>query len=489
MKVILLATPELEATLGQLGLGDHLRILPIEALLSLSMSELSSGDPDQVTENAVRGFPAGVIVGDIDAATLERLKSVASALLPAFSTIPPVHQYRPGDESGLMSWVTGRLTGLSAAHAVEAGRAALQLGTMRIALEHSERAVRRLEKVLEVVLVTTGPVLNFQIPPNGDYVPLAGELRQPIDGVHDAIHGFDLMLRCRPGISNGIVRVELVGQQSGERVASWRVEEAQIRSGWNRFDCPSFERAMVEPVLIKVRGEQAERCEIGLGTATPEAPGVLALRVWGSLPAVDLPRSGIGHPAEGVLFARTGKVGTTLPLTDRLPFVEPAGPHDASLIKWRTEAGALEVHPQGAVPTLAVIARLPARRVRTLRAKVRLGHPEAQPADFALWAGIAGEAYPFAPAKEATRPRGFGLIRGREASEPAGSAADAKVDWLSLLADEEGEVVFRFPEPVTGEIDIVLATRNPTPDSRYSWALFRSLVAEIEPEHGAGALA
>lgn len=500
MQIVILATPEIEPALRRLGVSALVKTFPIEAMLALSMSEQSQEQSASLA-GSVRGLPVGIVVGDIDDAVLGKIEKVAAGLLPAFSTVSAVHRYIPGADTELIEWVVDRLAGLAASNAIEAGRAALQLGAMRRTLETSEAALRRLEKHAADF---GAPVLVRQVPHGGSFVPLEGRREQIINAGRGGVHGFDLMLRHRQRLSDSAVQVRLERPGTGEVLAEWRLREAQLRQGWNRFDCPATAETTGGPLLVAVSAEPDSRCEIGLtGRALPPPAEddphndaaltrPFAIRVWGGIAGVELRRSGVGHVATGTMRADGGPRTVLVPFSEVLPLAVSLHAENARSISWRTEENDLQVHPRGPVPSFAIIRSIPARSLRSVIAHVMLAHAAAQPADFAIWAGLAGDLPPPIPGPERHLQRGSwrlpGLRQAKKSEIGTAPAATApEWQWLPLTAGESGEIEFRFSEPVTGDVDIVLATRNPGHDNRYSWAVFRALLAEVEVEQMSGA--
>src|SRR5262249_8381447 len=120
-------------------------------------------------------------------------------------------------------------------------------------------------------------------------------------------------------------------------------------------------------------------------------------------------------------------------------------PHAAaSHVEWRNDKAAVLVHPAGTRPMVALIQNVEVDAVRRVTARVHLDHPEGATTEFAIL------AVPQVPeASQSSMRKVLNLISGRidRNREQLAEKLAKKAKWLSLEANEYGEVLFQFAEP------------------------------------------
>lgn len=485
MHITFLVSEDIEEKITKLGLSNIVRAVSLDTFITLKRGEISRMTHARTDSGGVvTGLVMGCIWGEVDSSLRGTLEDVARALTVPMSKLPAHFELQVGNEAELIAWIVGRLTDLTAASAYEASRTALQLGRMRMALERSEASLRAVES--RMVLAGAAPLV-FQIPADERFRQISTRpIEQWIGERGHFIHGLDLLFRLRPGLSDATIEVELHGAETGKSIASWRVSEAFLRDGWNRFDCPLRGDMLNEPIMLRLRSNvDHSRIEIGTGDtrlapwqSESAPPHPIALRIWGTAPGVHAARSGVGHAPVG---ATPFRAKAQVPSSDLLTLAVPLDDAAAPMIQWKPELHSLMVHPKGRDPVVAVVRQLEARGLIGLRATVSLSHPEAAAAEFTLYACPSGTIPTFV--RRISKRTSPSVLR-RLPRRRTPIALPSEMEWLLLGPAQTGEVRYHSRVPLSGKIDIYFATRNLDAVNHYSWALFRSVTAQYVQESG-----
>lgn len=249
------------------------------------------------------------------------------------------------------------------------------------------------------------------------------------------------------------------------------VEVPAAAAGWLRLTLPRAPGGMAEDCLLRMvwqpdSPEDAPALELSLapdspfpdycvrlGDAVQDQP--LALRVFQTLPhqpapPLHDPRQPL--PADGMTRLLRP---ADLPEPEQLPWsTKPLRralrryPDFTRVEYWEKEQ-VFFVHPSTARPVVARVPGVTVEDLRQLRATVQIGRHDTLPIAFALGAAPAGTV---------------------------GSVEEALAHlgpWVHLLPAEWGEVWCEPPEPLSGKVDLLLATAMPgMPFNRNADALF-----------------
>jgi hypothetical protein len=469
MALKFLVTGDARDLLAEFGLGAVLEYcVPLgpEGVQGFTLSSVQSA------RSLAPGFVIGIIKGP--EGETGQFETLMRGMLPQFRTDRSVFTLTPQTAPTLPWWLIERLRELTEAALLNSSRAGLELGRMRILLEESEAALKRLELQPGRLPALS---LQYQTLHDGGYEPISGrDLTLDIDNPPEAPVAIDLLFRSPPGLTDAPLNVRLLASESATEIASWLVRERDIRDGWNRFVLPKRLDPLRERIAVLVqRAPEPSRTSIGVvrppnasktnGAGLNDHP-VPVVRVWAGLLGVDHGAPLIGHEPE-----HAGKPGAAQPefltASDLLSLAKPLTPADQPLVTWEAERGGLQVHPRGRTPTLAVIERVPVSSLSRLRLRVELAHPEAAPTSFGLWAGPSG-ASPPPEFRDPSLVDRLAKLAGRELPQPR---------WLALSGKDTGELEQVFEPPITGELDIYLATQNPGA-SAFCWAVFTDIVAQ-----------
>lgn len=311
-----------------------------------------------------------------------------------------------------------------------------------------------------------------------------------------SVKRIDLLCRLGSRAKAGVLHVEASGVYSGKLVGSWARSRDKLTQGWNTFVCRD-KSVLKEPLHIKVTWNgRSEPPSVGMGVPVAEPtvaailPGgrpaerPLARRLWRSkfLNAAEImgetPKSGvIAFDSAEVADEPTPQVPTSDLLSMATYYYGPPR-LAASHVEWRSDKAALLVHPAGKQPIIACIKDVEMTEVRRVVARVHLDHPEGAATDFAVF------ALPQSPETEKSSMGSalkMWLSGGPEREkERLARRLVGEAQWLTLEADQSGEVFFEFSQPYTGSVDLFVATRSPQNISRYAWGFFETLTFERE---------
>ena len=239
---------------------------------------------------------------------------------------------------------------------------------------------------------------------------------------------------------------------------------------WLRLTLPRAPGGMPEDAVLRIEWQpEAEgdtALDLSLAPDSPfpdyrarlgaaEQPQPLALRVFRTLPhqpapPVHDPRQ--PAPADG---ATRLLCPADLPEPTQLPYARSAAKRalrrypDFTRVEYWEKEQVFFVHPSAARPVVARVNGVKVDQLRQLRATVQIGRHDTLPIAFALGAAPAGAV---------------------------GSVEEALAHlgpWVHLLPAEWGEVWCEPPAPLSGEIDLLLATAMPgMPFNRNADALF-----------------
>lgn len=298
--------------------------------------------------------------------------------------------------------------------------------------------------------------LALNVPETTGLVEIGSPRRQLTQRLPISARGIvavDALCRTVHGEGNGRIVVD-VEDLSGRILATTSRQIATLVDGWNRFTFPSGVDSDDRDGVLRVRFDDASPDAVAafsLGPPTPvkrlhptvgplpaaEAP--LALRVWRGLPDVRPPSN------DGDRSRRHVRPGD-LPRPRTLFCADESMGYDP-VQYWPKEDGFL-VHPPAAGVTLGIIEKLPVSGLSGLTAIVHNAHAEG----------------PILRIGMVVTPTGLG----------AGVDVTRAMTWTMLPPLGWGEVHVMLETPLTGEIDIVLASLVAGGDSNHmAWALFR----------------
>jgi hypothetical protein len=312
----------------------------------------------------------------------------------------------------------------------------------------------------------------------------------------EAIHAIDLFFdKPRPILSSEVLHVELRGAITDKIIQSWELKEPAIARGWNRLYCDVQSHPLIERTRLVIRFKD-DALSVALAAGAPQFYNheqslsskkqviPFAIRVIAGIVGTPLPRPGLTQaceykPASG----QTPEDGAAL-----LQLIMPLQPESfAGQICWRSDLRGFLLHPSGGSPVIGVLENLQAVNVKRMTARFRLEHPGAQVTEFAFW------AEPVTPAAKTARAwsrklknvvfkvgemNGVKIRAFAPGLEIVKSDVKNEVQWIPLYADQRGQIVFDFPQPYSGFLNLFFATKNGGARNDYSWAVFDDLDIE-----------
>lgn len=263
-----------------------------------------------------------------------------------------------------------------------------------------------------------------------------------------------------------------LGRLSGPDLAEpVSVHVPQGRAGWLRLSLPAAPGGAPEDAVLRLAyaadqdtgtialslGPDSPFADLNLTTAAGPGTSPLALRVYQTLsrqPAPPMHAPGAPLPADGqTRLVRPGDLGTPLMLPYFSTKVRRAlrTYPDIALVEYWQDEDAIFVHPSIHRPVVAVVPGLEVEALVQARSVIQLSRHDTLSVAFAM-----------------------GVVPA--ASVTSGEAALAHLGpWTHLLPAEWGETWVEPATPLTGQVDLLLATAMPgMPFNRHADALFHA---------------
>ena len=395
----------------------------------------------------------------------------------------------PQSPGAWQGWMTESAASFIKTLVSQAGRAEREAAETSILYEKAQATLFEIEKYPVSVVA---PRIVFQTLPGRSEMRIG---RTPIVATllneFPAAHAVDLFLAKRQTVlSDADLIVQMTGALSGRELATWRVREAAIVDGWNRFYCPIAHEELGESVALAVSSSASRAQSALMATADAKPGGVdmspansppFAMRVWSGYVGVKLPRLDAGHFVD----ADTPSVPPAEASRRELLHLASAYTREQwpDQIGWSARDTGLMVHPAGRQPTVGRIGGLQAVDLIEIKATCKLAHPEAVTTQFALWIRRAGEAVKIGAMDGEAQGQGlFRRFLGTKGAPGQANPVDealveavAHATWLTLTAGQEGELSLTIDPAYTGGFDLFLATRNLDKSNSYAWAVFTDL--------------
>ena len=246
-----------------------------------------------------------------------------------------------------------------------------------------------------------------------------------------------------PASGQATVRLDLL--ESGDEIAVWNRDAADLGPGWWRMSLPAAlgEDEQTMRMTARWQGEGALRIGAGLRHpdprfcadlgGTPQGQ-ILAHRVWKFLPGAAAPLPSDGQVA---MMPRTGRVYVS---TGHLAQATPLDPEN-ECVKFLEKRKAVQVHPRRTGVSGARLMDIVAPGTRSIEATIGAIAYHCPPIEYAL----------------AVAPRHPLLPSGELLSRCA--AAGALSDWVMLSGDQKGDLRLLLAAPARHTLDLFLLTR------------------------------
>ena len=362
----------------------------------------------------------------------------------------------------------------------QAARAERESASLRVMYEKAQQALHDLERAPERKSASR---LLFQAIPGPRAARLGSEpLAVSLRREHQAIAAVDFhIVKTASPLIGALVELTLAGSRTGRSFATWRVAEEALVPGWNRFHCPLRDEPFGEGVTFTIRAlspdgridlsESADREPSGV-TVLPARRAAPAMRVWSTQLGLARTRPEGGHWPLGSMAEKRASSASRADLLQLAAPVLAEGWEGQ--IRWDEWLQGLMVHPDGTTPVVVAVAGLEASDLRAVRVTCKLGHELAVPTNFTVWVRPATARSVAAPVAASG---GSGLMGSllRRLARPAPVEIPEDVTWLTLMAEQEGEVSFDLPESLSGRFDLFLATSNLDRRNDYAWAIFTDI--------------
>ncbi|UDQ88253.1 hypothetical protein LJE71_18575 [Xanthobacter autotrophicus] len=382
----------------------------------------------------------------------------------------------------LESWALSARNDLLEKILEQAARAERESASLRVMYEKAQQALHDLDRAPERK-VTSRLLFQAILGPRATRLgsePLAVSLRRE----HQAIASVDFhFVKTVSPLIGALVELTLAGSRTGRSFATWRVLEEALVPGWNRFHCPIRDEPFGEGVTFTIRAlspdgridlsESADREPSGV-TVFPERRAAPAMRVWSTQLGLARTRPEGGHWPLGSAAEKRPAPASRADLLQLASPVTPEGWEGQS--RWDEWLQGLMVHPDGTTPVVVAVAGLEASDLRSVRVACKLSHELAVPTNFTAWVRPATARHSAAPLAAST-DSGAGLMGSlwRRIVRSTAVEIPEDVSWLTLTAEQEGEVSFDLPEPLSGRFDLFLATSNLDRRNDYAWATFTDI--------------
>ncbi|ENN85620.1 putative membrane-anchored protein [Rhizobium freirei PRF 81] len=449
--------------------------------IRLKIDDIVSRRQFTVSEERARdalksAFVAGVILSAKNQDKVQQVFENLNKLLPHF-TCKMVSAFDI-DPVGIASWVARSAISFSKLIALQAARAERENAEIRILYSRVQSALSEVESFHDAPYRSR---ILFQVLPGKHSVKIStAPISVEIAAEYSSLHAIDIFFDNQPHVlSAADIEVRLIGASSGRQLALWRIQEAKLQEGWNRFYCPIMDEPIGEAIAVTLRSTK-EKTQFALragidtewqANSAPSDRNSIALRLWSGLVGMKLPKSSPGHFVD----EEEQTVPLTLARSELLQLATPLDANKAKLVFWDERRDGLMVHPKGVDPVIAHIQTLQAVDLSTVRVHCKLVHPEAAVTDFAIWIVRSDEQASVRPLVSPERNSVGRLLSGLRKSFIGSSGIPSNLNWLTLSGDQEGEVSFTLDPPYTGSIELFLATRNKSKANQNAWALFTDI--------------
>ncbi len=468
--------------------GPYFEFVDIKSCLSKRKIIHSSSIVDG--SDSLNFTPIGVVLSSEKLELKDEVGFWLKSLVPRNSNeLSEPFIFSPPMYNELLRWFFLKLGQNTHAAAINGLSLSLELARLRTLFERAQRSILRLTDMSRQNDLV--PPIAFQVPPGR--LPLS-LMKSPLEmeiGVRlEAIHAVDIFFnKHNTLLSTETLLVELKGMTTGRIIQSWELKEALIAQGWNRFYCDVQSDPLTECIKIVIV------FKVGRLNVTLSVPSV-------QLSSYTEPTSATGNSTHFAIRVLAGVVGTSLSrpgLTQACEYgaVDGQAPEDgAAMLQlitplqqeafagqfcWRSDLRGFMLHPSGVRPVVGVLENLRAVNVKRLTVRFRLENSAAQATEFAFWAETLDPSFLTVSswgrnlkrmAFKTVEKVGMKLPSFAPGLELVRSDLKKEVKWVLLFADQRGQIVFEFPEPYSGLVNLFFATKNKGHKNDYSWALF-----------------
>jgi hypothetical protein len=468
---------------GMLTLETHV------AVIKVRIEEFLEQDHFIVSKNKhgnkfMPGFLAGIVLSrrnfNLKEQILDHTKKLFPYLTDDMILVPSISSI---DSS---NWIVQSIVSLAQSVATHAMQAEQEMAEMRILYENAQSAIFTIEREKRTAYT---PKILFQALPGPRSTNISpGGIEITFMQEYPALHAIDIYIDNHSHIiADTDLIVELLGAQSFRSLAKWRIRQAEVHSGWNRFYCPLNHEPISENVSISIETPSKDTSfsvrysndENGINARNvrvrPENQKAISIRLWSGLVGVALPKTQPGHLVESEKKTNV----TDASHAELLQLGSPLNPKDVDLVVWRDAQEGLLVHPRGVIPVIAQIPTLQVVNLSSIHLVFRLDHPEASPTDFTAWI-----SQPSGTDNVDSNNTGVGRLNRffaarRRADMFENEAIPKTANWTTLLGEQEGEIFIAVDPIYTGPIEIYLATRNHGPKNHFSWAVFTDISFDV----------